>query len=106
MHGPAHLEEVLVFLVAAVCIVPLFRWMKSSSVLGYLAAGVLVGPHALGLIKNPDSVLLLAELGVIFLLFTIGLELSLEQRDGHPAAGEAEDQGLVHEPGPVVPALP
>ncbi len=79
MHGPAHLEEVLVFLVAAVCIVPLFRWMKSSSVLGYLAAGVLVGPHALGLIKNPDSVLLLAEFGVIFLLFTIGLELSIER---------------------------
>ncbi len=79
MHGPAHLEEVLVFLIAAVCIVPLFRWFKSSSVLGYLAAGVLVGPHALGLIENPDSVLLLADLGVIFLLFTIGLELSIER---------------------------
>jgi CPA2 family monovalent cation:H+ antiporter-2 len=79
MHGPAHLEEVLVFLIAAVCIVPLFRWFKSSSVLGYLAAGVLVGPHALGLIEDPDSVLLLADLGVIFLLFTIGLELSIER---------------------------
>ncbi|MEQ8355952.1 MAG: monovalent cation:proton antiporter-2 (CPA2) family protein [Kiloniellaceae bacterium] len=79
MHGPAELEEVLVFLVAAVCIVPLFRWFRSSSVLGYLAAGVLVGPHALGLIKDPDSVLLLADLGVIFLLFTIGLELSIER---------------------------
>ncbi len=79
MHGPAHLEEVLVFLVAAVLIVPLFRWFKSSSVLGYLAAGVLVGPHALGLIQDPDSVLLLADLGVIFLLFTIGLELSIER---------------------------
>lgn len=79
MHGPAHIEEVLVFLIAAVCIVPLFRWFKSSSVLGYLAAGVLVGPHALGLIEDPDSVLLLADLGVIFLLFTIGLELSIER---------------------------
>jgi CPA2 family monovalent cation:H+ antiporter-2 len=79
MHGPAHLEEVLVFLIAAVCVVPLFRWFKSSSVLGYLAAGVLVGPHALGLIQDADSVLLLAELGVIFLLFTIGLELSIER---------------------------
>jgi len=79
MHGPAHLEEVLVFLIAAVCIVPLFRWFKSSAVLGYLAAGLLLGPHALRLIEDPDSVLLLADLGVIFLLFTIGLELSIER---------------------------
>ena len=79
MHAPTHLDEVLVFLIAAVCVVPLFRWFKSSSVLGYLAAGVLVGPHALGLIEDPDSVLLLADLGVIFLLFTIGLELSIER---------------------------
>ncbi|MEQ9608635.1 MAG: monovalent cation:proton antiporter-2 (CPA2) family protein [Kiloniellaceae bacterium] len=79
MHGPAYLEEVLVFLIAAVCIVPLFRWFKSSAVLGYLAAGLLVGPHALGLIQDPDSVLLLADFGVIFLLFAIGLELSIER---------------------------
>ncbi len=79
MHAPTHLNEVLVFLIAAVCIVPLFRWIKSSSVLGYLAAGVLVGPHALGLIEDPDSVVLLADLGVIFLLFAIGLELSIER---------------------------
>jgi Kef-type K+ transport system membrane component KefB len=79
MHGSGQLEEILVFLVAAVCIVPLFRWFKSSAVLGYLAAGLLVGPHALGFIQDPDSVLLLAEFGVIFLLFTIGLELSIER---------------------------
>lgn len=79
MHASTALNEVLVFLVAAVCIVPLFRWFKSSSVLGYLAAGVLVGPHALGLIKDPESVLRFAEFGVVFLLFTIGLELSIER---------------------------
>ncbi|MPZ11576.1 MAG: hypothetical protein GEU89_15415 [Kiloniellaceae bacterium] len=79
MHASAQLEEVLVFLIAAVCIVPLFRWFKSSAVLGYLAAGLVVGPHALGLIKDPDSVLFLAEFGVIFLLFAIGLELSVER---------------------------
>lgn len=79
MHGPAFLNEVLVFLLAAVCVVPLFRWFKSSSVLGYLAAGVLVGPHALGLIRDPESVLRFAEFGVVFLLFTIGLELSIER---------------------------
>lgn len=79
MHASAQLEEVLVFLIAAVCIVPLFRWFKSSAVLGYLAAGLVVGPHAFGLIKDPDSVLLLADFGVVFLLFTIGLELSVER---------------------------
>ncbi|NIA72012.1 hypothetical protein HBA54_25760 [Pelagibius litoralis] len=79
MHEPSHLTEVLVFLIAAVCVVPLFRWARSSSVLGYLAAGVLVGPSALALVKDPDSVLFLAEFGVIFLLFTIGLELSVER---------------------------
>ena len=79
MHEHGHLNEVLVFLIAAVCVVPLFQWARSSSVLGYLAAGVLVGPSALGLIKDPEGVLFLAELGVIFLLFTIGLELSIER---------------------------
>jgi CPA2 family monovalent cation:H+ antiporter-2 len=79
MHSSAQLEEVLVFLIAAVCIVPLFRWFKSSAVLGYLAAGLLVGPHALGLIRDPESVLLLGDFGVVFLLFAIGLELSVER---------------------------
>lgn len=79
MHGSGQLEEVLVFLVAAICIVPLFRWFKSSAVLGYLTAGLLVGPHAFGFIQDPESVLLLAEFGVVFLLFTIGLELSIER---------------------------
>jgi len=79
MHGSAQLGDILVFLIAAVCIVPLFRWFRSSAVLGYLAAGLLVGPHALRLIKDTESVLLLADFGVIFLLFTIGLELSIER---------------------------
>lgn len=79
MHGHGHLNEVLVFLIAAVCVVPLFQWARSSAVLGYLAAGVLVGPSILGLIEDPEGVLFLAELGVIFLLFTIGLELSIER---------------------------
>ena len=79
MHASAQLEEILVFLMAAVCVVPLFRWLKSSAVLGYLAAGLLVGPHALALIHDPESVLLLADFGVVFLLFAIGLELSVER---------------------------
>ena len=79
MHASAQLEELLVFLIAAVCIVPLFRWFRSSAVLGYLAAGVVVGPHALALIHDTESARLLSEFGVVFLLFTIGLELSVER---------------------------
>jgi len=79
MHDFDFLLEILIFLIAAVCIVPIAKWLRSSGVLGYLAAGLLVGPHALGLIEDVEKVQALAELGVVFLLFTIGLELSLER---------------------------
>ena len=79
MHDLSFLNEVLIFLVAAVCVVPLARKLRSSAVLGYLAAGVLVGPHAFGLVHDPHQVEILAEFGIVFLLFTIGLELSIER---------------------------
>ena len=79
MHDFSFLSEILIFLFAAVCIVPLARLLRSSAVLGYLAAGVLVGPHALGFITDVHRVEILAEFGVVFLLFTIGLELSVER---------------------------
>ncbi len=77
MHGSDVLINALVFLAAAVVIVPLLKMLKSSPVLGYLAAGVLIGPYGLGFFANADAPNTLAELGVVFLLFTIGLELSL-----------------------------
>lgn len=77
MHVPPILNDLLVFLVAAVVIVPLFRCLRSSPVLGYLAAGVLVGPHVLGLVADEHTVQVLGEFGVVFMLFMIGLELSL-----------------------------
>ena len=78
LHIP-HLYEVVVFLMAAVVIVPLFQRMHASPVLGFLFAGVLIGPHGLRIIRDVEGVSALAELGVIFLLFTIGLELSLDR---------------------------
>jgi monovalent cation:H+ antiporter-2, CPA2 family len=79
-HGTNNvLFEVAVFLAAAVLIVPLFHRLKVSPVLGYLLGGVLIGPSALGLIKSPEATAILAELGVVFLLFTVGLELSLDR---------------------------
>ncbi len=78
LHIP-HLYEIVVFLMAAVVIVPLFQRMHASPVLGFLFAGVLIGPHGLTIIRDVEGVSALAELGVIFLLFTIGLELSLDR---------------------------
>ncbi|NEZ04525.1 glutathione-regulated potassium-efflux system protein KefB [Wenzhouxiangella sp. XN201] len=69
------LAEVIIFLAAAVVMVPLARWSGLGAVLGFLAAGVLIGPWVLGLIDNVDTILHFSELGVVLLLFLIGLEL-------------------------------
>ncbi len=69
------LEEAAIFLGTAIIAVPLFRRLGFGSVLGYLAAGVVIGPWALGLISDSENILHFAELGVVFLLFVIGLEL-------------------------------
>ncbi|PKQ05693.1 MAG: potassium transporter [Alphaproteobacteria bacterium HGW-Alphaproteobacteria-11] len=86
-----YLREVVIFLVAAGVVVPLFHRLRISPVLGYLMVGGLIGPFGLALwadklpvlsyavISDLEGVQALAELGVIFLLFTIGLELSLDR---------------------------
>jgi glutathione-regulated potassium-efflux system ancillary protein KefC len=65
-------------LAAAVILVPLFKRLGVGSVLGYLVAGVLIGPSVIGVVHEPEAVLHTAELGVTLLMFVIGLEL---QRD-------------------------
>ena len=69
------LDEAVLFLGAAVIAVPLFSRLGLGSILGYLAAGILLGPHAFGLVSDPANVLHFAEFGVVLLLFLIGLEL-------------------------------
>jgi len=69
------LQEVLIFLLAAVISVPISRALGFGSVLGYLAAGIFIGPFGLGLIQDADHILHFAEFGVVLLLFIIGLEL-------------------------------
>ena len=71
--------DLFIFLIAAVVIVPIFHRLRASPILGYLAIGVAIGPHGFGLIDDVESVAGLAELGVVFLLFTIGLELPLRR---------------------------
>ncbi|MDR6935649.1 monovalent cation:proton antiporter-2 (CPA2) family protein [Luteibacter sp. 3190] len=69
------LVEAVALLGAAVLLVPLFRRLGLGSVLGYLVAGMLVGPYGLGWFTDPESILHLAELGVVMFLFVIGLEM-------------------------------
>ncbi len=79
LHISPNLREIIVFLLAAVLIVPLFRRLKTSPVLGYLLVGAAIGPFGLKAISDVEGARLLGEYGVIFLLFTIGLDLSLER---------------------------
>lgn len=90
-HGGGEYKDLVVFLAAAGVVVPLFSRLRISPVLGFLAAGVLLGPHGLGqftgalpwlswfTISDPAQIAQLSELGVAFLLFMIGLELSWER---------------------------
>jgi glutathione-regulated potassium-efflux system protein KefB len=73
--GSSELVNVVVLLGAAVVAVPLFRRLGLGSVLGYLAAGLAIGPFGFGWFSDPQSILHVAELGVVLFLFLIGLEM-------------------------------
>ncbi|MGZ9080208.1 MAG: cation:proton antiporter domain-containing protein, partial [Burkholderiales bacterium] len=69
------LELAAIFLLTAIILVPLFQRLKLGAVLGYLAAGMLLGPWGLGVIQDAENTLGFAEFGVALLLFLVGLEL-------------------------------
>lgn len=75
MTDGSFLKLGIVFLAAAVTIVPLFKRFGLGSVLGYLAAGSLIGPWGFKLFSDSESILRVAEFGIVILLFLIGLEL-------------------------------
>ncbi|KAK6162395.1 hypothetical protein DH2020_002236 [Rehmannia glutinosa] len=76
----ASLFDMLWLLLASVVFVPIFQKIPGGSpVLGYLAAGILIGPYGLSIIRNVHGTKAIAEFGVVFLLFNIGLELSVER---------------------------
>ncbi|CAJ2657788.1 unnamed protein product [Trifolium pratense] len=76
----ASLLDMLWLLLASVIFVPLFQKIPGGSpVLGYLAAGILIGPYGISIIRNVHGTKSIAEFGVVFLLFNIGLELSVER---------------------------
>jgi glutathione-regulated potassium-efflux system protein KefB len=69
------IAQIAVFLGATVLAIPLFRRLRLSSILGYLAAGVVLGPWGFRVIQDTEGVMHIAEFGVVLLLFVIGLEL-------------------------------
>lgn len=71
--------EALEFLAATTLVIPIFRRLKLSPILGFLLAGVVLGPHGLRLVKDVDDIREIADFGVLFLLFEMGLELSLDR---------------------------
>lgn len=74
-EGASHLVSVVTLLGAAVIAVPLFKRFGFGSVLGYLAAGLAIGPFGFGVFNDPEGVIHLAELGVVMFLFIVGLEM-------------------------------
>jgi len=76
---PNTLLLILLLLAAAVVVVSVCRRLRLPPILGYLIVGIVLGPHALAIAPNDETTLSLAEFGIVFLMFSIGLEFSLPQ---------------------------
>jgi monovalent cation:proton antiporter-2 (CPA2) family protein len=74
-HEASYLIDILALLLATVIVVPIFHAIRLGALLGYLAAGVILGPWGLGIITEVEKIRYLGEFGVIFLLFVLGMEL-------------------------------
>ena len=79
MDTDGFLHQALIYLAAGVIAVPIFTRLGAGSVLGYLVAGIAIGPWGLRLITDPQTVLHFAELGIVLLLFLVGLELNAQR---------------------------
>ncbi|TAL63798.1 MAG: glutathione-regulated potassium-efflux system protein KefC, partial [Burkholderiaceae bacterium] len=74
-HAPTWLTNSFIYLAAAVIMVPLSRALGLGAIIGYLVAGIAIGPWGLGLVTNVQDILHFAEFGVVLMLFLVGLEL-------------------------------
>jgi CPA2 family monovalent cation:H+ antiporter-2 len=81
MHGAEFIQDLAVIMLIAGVVTILFRQFKQPVVLGYIAAGVIIGPHTppFQLIQGDHTIKIVAELGVVFLMFSLGLEFSLKK---------------------------
>ncbi|MBT9440206.1 MAG: potassium transporter KefB, partial [Desulfobacterales bacterium] len=73
------LNDIVIIFVLSIAILFICHRLRVPAIVGFLLAGILAGPYGLGLVKAVHEVELLAEVGVVLLLFTIGIELSLEK---------------------------
>jgi CPA2 family monovalent cation:H+ antiporter-2 len=89
------LLQILILLTASVCVVAAVRKLALPAILGYLAVGMLLGPHALALAADNETTQLLADFGVVFLVFTLGLEFSLPRLVGVGGAQVLITVGIV-----------
>jgi glutathione-regulated potassium-efflux system ancillary protein KefC len=74
-HGASWIHSSLIYLGAAVLAVPLARLLGLGAIIGYLGAGIAIGPWGLKLVTDPQAMLHFAEFGVVLMLFLVGLEL-------------------------------
>lgn len=79
MHDISYLSDIIILLLASAAMVILFKQLGLSPVLGYLVSGAVIGPHGFALLHGEEITKSIAELGIVFLLFAIGLELTLEK---------------------------
>ena len=84
MHSA--LSDTIVLLAISVIAVVIFRRLKLPAILAYLAAGIFLGPHAANIVQDSDAIHFLAEVGIAFLLFSLGLEFSLNKLISHRRA--------------------
>lgn len=79
MHDISYLRDIIVLLSASVAIIIVFKQLGLSPVLGYLVAGTAIGPFGFGVLTSTETTKSIAELGIVFLLFAVGLELTLSK---------------------------
>ena len=79
MHDLPIIKEIVIILVVSVPIIFIFKKINIPSVVGFLIAGIIIGPYGLKLISESNQIEVMAEIGVLLLLFSIGLEISLKQ---------------------------
>ena len=82
MSHLSFLDDFLLVMIVATCVVVLLERLRFPSILGFLISGVFIGPHGLGWVSDLEQIHQLAELGIILLMLTIGLEFSLKRFKG------------------------
>ena len=79
MHDYTIIKDIVLILLVSIPVIIIFNRMQLPSIVGFLIAGIILGPSVLKIISNPDQIEIMAEIGVILLLFSVGLELSLKE---------------------------